>query len=383
MDDVRPTLSASASDSISPLVGLRRISVASWAGLIGQIVIWGSVLALWILGSIYANIPTFTFIAYGAYGITIPAATIFLLNLLLILGAAAGAAALQLEARGLQAVAKAPRRIDLSAEIGLATLGAVGFGMFAAGWAVWLGSFAPPGSSANPDTLAYAPVLASNLAALVNLLLFSGGVLGFVGMLGVAMAGSKVGTAYDEAALEVGGILSALPVVAIIGYALALIGLHRGAQKIGQGWVPPPPPPPPAYFYPAVPPGYLGAAPVVYPPRPGSWDAVAAVLVVCLVLVWAVILPFSLLASTQTYGPGNTPIGGPASSSASAASGPSLFAIVFLFALVATALIVPIAVVRNRRKRQRLMVRTVAPLPPPPPPPVPPPSKDDPLDHLV
>lgn len=385
-DDPRPTPPPSFAGSPGPLLGLRRLTVASWVGLLAQIVIWASVLALWILGSIYANIPKFTFIAYGAYGITVPAGTLFLLNILLILGSAAGLVSLLLSGRGLQAIARAPRRIDLNAEVGLATIGAVGYGMFAAGWTVWLGSFAPPGSSVNSDTTAFAPVLAPNLAALVSLLLFAGGVLAFLGMLGVAMAGSKVGTTYDDAAVEVGGVLSALPVLAIIGYALALVGLHRSDQKIERGWLPPPPPPPPTYLYPTNPLSFPGGAPAVYPGRPGSWDTVAAVLVICLVLVWGFLLPFSLLLtlSSQTYGPGNTPIGGPpTSSAASSAGGPSLFAAVLLVAVVSTALILPIAVVRNRRKRQRLMARAVAPTSPPPPAPVPPPSKDDPLDHLV
>ena len=359
--------------------GFRQLRVASTVGLLGQLLIWGCALALWVVGSLYSTIPVQTKITYGANGILVSAGAIFALNYLLIAGAAVALLALCLTARGLQKIARAPVPLNLGEAVSLSTIGAIGLGMFALGWAIWLGSFVAPGSSAPGNPSDYTSVMDSNLAVVVDFMLFVGGLLAFLGMLGIALASSKVGTTYEEGAIELGGALSMVPVFSIMGYAFSLVGLLRGERKLRSGWIPPPPPPVPTYpsmIYRA---GYPGGSPIVVSGQPGSWDRVATVLVVLLVLLWVFILPISLLISSEslTKGPSNTPVGGGNSSAPAASNGSSSLAVFVLVGLAATAVLLPIAIVRNRRKRQRPVNPPVAPPPPPPAP------DEDPLDHLV
>lgn len=383
--EVLERASASQTPSVQPeaLDGFRRLRTASVFGLLAQVLIWGSALALWIVGSLYSSIPVSTSIAYGANGFSVSAGEIFALNFVLIAGAGLGLIASVLSTRALRGLSKAPPRFSADGAVALTTLGSIGFGLFAVGWALWLGSFVAPGWSGNGYSPDYTPVLASSLADVVNLVLILGGLLAFGGMVGILAGASKLGPTYDETAIELGGALSVLPLFSIIGCLLMVIGLRRVQRKLEGGWSPPPTPPPPAYP-PAAYPGPI--YPVSYASGPqGSWDSLAAVLVVVLVLLWVFILPFSfvfLASNSVTHGPGNTP-GGNVSAAPAASSSSGLSAVAILLAgLVATALIVPLAVVRNRRKRQRLATQS-APPPPPPAQPPPPVRENDPLDHLV
>ena len=367
--------------------GFRQLRTGSLYGLFGQILIWGSAISLWVVGSLYSSIPVSTSIVYGATVISIPAAAIFGLNYALVAGAVVALLSLLLSARGFQHVGKAVPRIDVDSVFVLTVLGSIGLGLFALGWTAWLGSFVAPGTSGSTDPSAYTSVLAPNLSVLVGLLVVVGGLLAFFGMLGNAVGSSKIGTTYEESTVEFGGVLSVLPVFSIIGYALSLVGLRRGERKLDDGWspsLPPPPPPPmpPVVFYP---PGYPGGPPVAaYNPQ-GSWDSLAAVLVVVLVLIWVLILPFSFFFFTfggLTKGPASGP-GGNNSNSPATSAGTSVGIALPLAGLAATAIILPLVIVRNRRRRQKA-VNSPPPPPPPPPSSPPPPVRDeDPLDHLV
>ncbi len=362
--------------------GVADLEIAALGGLLGQILIWGSVIALWVFGSLYGNIPTRTSIAYGANGFSVSAGAIFGLNYLLIGGAVVTALALLLTGRDLRRIAGATPLPSLEAAASLATVGAIGFGLFALGWGVWIGSFVPPVAGAAPS---YTSVMDSNLAAVVDLMLIAGGLLAFVGMLGLAWGSSQLGGKFDESALELGGALSALPVFSTVGYVLLMIGLVRADRKVRQGWVPsPPPPPPPLLHYVAYPAVYASGGPLAPSRDRPSWDGLAVALVVVVVLLWVLIVPISLVITSEdslTHGPASSagsPNGSPAGASATTSAG-SPFA-VLLLGLAATAVLVPLALVRNRRKRQK----SSSPSPSPPPPPPPPPAADeDALDHLV
>ncbi|MCI4354240.1 MAG: DUF973 family protein [Thermoplasmata archaeon] len=363
--------------------GFRQLGVGSYLGLVGQILIWGSAIALWVVGSLFSSIPRSTSVAYGAQGISVSAGAIFAFNFALVAGTLFALGSVVLWTRGLRNVAKAALSLKVETEASLATIGGIGLGLFALGWMIWLGSFVPPGSPATGDPLDYVPVLALNLAVVVDLLLVLGGLLAFLGMLGIALGSSKVGVTYEEGLLELGGALALLPVLSILGSLLSLVGLAGGKRKLDRGWTPPPPPPPPSYqtvFYSV---GYPTGVPVAAPVRQDSWDGLAAVLIVVVILLWVFIVPIAVLSNT-TKGPGSTPIVGGNSSAPAASSGPtSPLLPVLLLAFGATAVLVPLAVVRNRRKRQRASSPAVPPTPPPPPQTPPPPSDDDPLDHLV
>lgn len=363
--------------------GVRRLRAASYVGLIGQVLLWGSVITLAILGSLLSGIPVSTKLAYGVNGVSVPALGVFALNVLLLSGAVILQISFVIAARSFPKFSAAGPAVKLGGELSLSFLGAAGPGLIALGWAVWLGSFVPPGVGPNTDPLSYQPVLGANLLAFVDFMLFAGGLLAFLGFVGIAVASSKIGTAYEEGFVELGGALSALPLFSFIGYGLLAIGLNRVEHKIGRGWTPPPPAPPPVSHPVYVYPGGWSYGP---PPPPlsspqGPWDSLATVLVVLLVVLWAVILPFSLIASNGlTKGPGGPPLGGPNGSSPPTSSGPISPLPVVVILLAATAIVLPIAISRNRRKRLRT---NPPPAPPPPPTPPPPTREEDPLDHLV
>jgi hypothetical protein len=382
---VRPATAGTSFYRSDAKVGFRQLKAAGFVGLLGQILIWGSAIALWVVGSLYSAIPVSTKIAYGSNGLSVSAGAVFALNIGLIVGTVVALFSFILYACSFQRLAKATPPGKADAVVSLTTIGTFGLGMFALGWAVWLGSFVAPGAGPNGSTSAYTPVLASNLADLVDLLLVIGGFLAFVGTLGIALESSKVSTTYDESSIELGGALSVLPVFSIVGYLLSVIGLGHGERKLEGGWTPSPPPPPPAYpsaFYPT---GYGAGPTIVVPGRPPSWDSLAVVIVVVLVLLWLLLLPFALLGEVNgpTHGPGSAP-GEGGNMSAPTESGASNSVVpILLVGLVATAVLLPLAITRNRRKRQRQATQSTAP---PPPPPTPPPSQAaeaDPLDHLV
>lgn len=386
MDGAVPPASAEAPPAphTKAQVGFRQLKVASVVGLLGQILIWGSAITLWVVGSLYSNIPISTKIAYGANGFSVSAGAVFALNYALLAGAIVALLSLVLSTRGFQELAKATPPLKVDAVVSLTTVGTVGLAMFALGWATWLGSFVPPGAGPSGAPFAYAPVLAPNLADIVNLLLVIGGLLAFFGMLGTALGDSKVGTTYEEGVVELGGALLLLPVFSIIGCVLSLVGLVHGERKLDRGWTPPPPPPTPTYPSMIYPGWYVAGPPVAVPGRQGSWDSLAVVLVVILVVLWVFILPFSLILTTNspTKGPGQTPGGGNSSTPSASGSSSSVVPLLLL-GLGATAALLPLAIVRNRRKRQPPATPPVAPPPPLPPRPPPVAVEDDPLDHLV
>jgi hypothetical protein len=365
--------------------GFRQLKAAGLVGLLGQILIWGSAIALWVVGSLYSPIRISTKIAYGANGLSISAGAVFALNYALIAGAAVALLSFVLFARSFQRLAKATPPLKAHTVVSLTTVGIVGLGMFALGWAIWLGSFVAPGVGPSANSSAYTPVLASNLADLVDLLLVTGGLLAFGGTVGIALESSKVGTTYDESFIELGGALSMLPVFSIVGYLLSLIGLGHAGRKLERGWTPPPPPPPPTYPSAIYSPGYAAGPTIVVPGRQPSWDSVAVVLIVVLVLLWVFLLPISLLLVSigPTYGPAGTPGGGGNVSASPALGSSSPVVPLLLIGLAATAVLLPLAISRNRRKRQREATQSIAPPPPPPPPPPPRAREGDPLDHLV
>lgn len=365
-------------------VGFRKLKAASIVGILGQLLIWGSAIALWVVGSLYSPIPGSTKIAYGAHGISVSAGAVFALNYGLIAGAAVALLSFVLYSRSFQRLAKATPPLKADTVVSLTTVGSVGLAMFALGWAIWLGSFVAPGAGPNGSSTAYTPVLAANLADFVDLLLVIGGLLAFLGILGIALESSKVGTTYDESFVELGGALSILPVFSIVGYLLSLIGLGHGERKLKEGWTPPPPSPPPTYPSAIYSGGYPAGPTRVVPGPQSSWDSLAVALVVVLVVLWVFLLPIFLFVASNsfTYGPGSTPVGG--SPSSPSASGASYSVVpIILVGLVVTAVLLPLAISRNRRKRQRQATQPIAPAPPPPPRPLPQAPKGDPLDHLV
>lgn len=373
----RPAQAAPPPSPSKAVEGFRGLRRASLVGLLGQVLIWGSVLALYIVGSLYSTIPVSTTIAYGANGLTVSSGEIFGLNFTLLLGAAVALLSCLLWSRSLEALAKGSPPLHVDSAVALATVGTIGFGLFAVGWAAWLGSFVAPGASNSGYSAVYSPVLASNLADVVNLLLILGGLLAFGGVLGIVVGASTVGATYDESGVELGGALSLLPVFSVIGLLLLALGLKRGERKLEGGWIPPPPPPAVAY-----PPPYAPAGPSGGPP--GAWDSLAIVLVVVLVLLWVFILPFTFYLgfAGTTKGP-IAPGGNGSAPPAVASSGGTLVAPILLAGLVVTAVLLPLAVVRNRRRRQRPAAAPPRPPPPPPPAPVEARNEDDPLDHLV
>lgn len=360
-----------------------QLKVASVLGLAGQVLIWGSAIALWVFGSLFSNIPVQTTLAYGAHALSIPSAVIFALNYALIVGAFIALLSFLLYGRGFQSVGTSRPRNERGGVFGLAVIGGAGFGVFAVGWLIWLGSFVAPGTSPSSISDAYTPVLAPNLSLFVDLLLVWGGALAFVGMVGNAVGNSRVGTTYEEGTVELGGVLLVLPLFSVIGYALSLVGFRRGERKVAGGWSPPPPPPPapPAVVYV---PAYPGTTPVMAPRPTEGGDGLVVALMVFLVLVWLIILPISVafLTGGFVYGPSGSSGGGGTVPSASSSPGGNLGVLLPLVGLAITAVLLPIIVVRNRRKRQRAV--SAAPARPPPPPPPPPPAREeDHLDHLV
>lgn len=368
--------------------GFRQLRVATIFGLLGQLLIWGSVIALWIVGSVYANIPVQTDITYGANGIHVQAWAIFALNYLLIAGAVVALVSLFLASRSYRKIGTGARPLNFDAVLSLTTVGAIGLGMFAVGWAIWLGSFVAPGPSAVGTLSEYAPVIDPNISLVVDLMLTVGGLLAFLGMVGLAWGNSKVGTTYEEGAIELGGALSTLPVFSVIGYALSLFGLVRGEHKLKGGWVPPVPtlaPPPPIYTTWSYPAGYPAGTPIAVSGRGESMDGLVALMIGLLIVLWVIILPFTIVLSTDqlSRGPSNGPIGPNGSvppSTAPSSASTSTVPVVLLVGLAATAVLLPLAILRHRRKRQRPVT---PPLPPPPPPSPPPGGEGDSLDHLV
>ncbi|HZY93225.1 MAG TPA: DUF973 family protein [Thermoplasmata archaeon] len=389
MDGPAQTVSTEPSArALDAQAGFRQLKVASVVGLLGQILIWGSAIALWVVGALYAPIPVSTSIAYGANGFLVSAGAVFALNDVLIAGAVVAVLSIVLSARSYQKLGKATPSVKFDSVVAMTTIGAIGLGMFALGWAAWLGSFVAPGTGPNGDTTTYVPILASNLGDVVNLLLIVGGLLAFLGMLGIALGSSKVGVTYEEGVVELGGALTILPVFSVIGYALSLLGLVRGERKLKRGWTPPPPPPPPTYPALTYGGGYAAGPPMAVPGQPGSWDGLAVVLVVVLVLLWVFILPISLIIGEGglTKGPGGVPGGGGTNNSPptpASSGGASSVAPLLLVGLAGTAILLPLAIARTRRKRQRAAAQPMAAPPPPPPPPPPPAREEDPLHHLV
>ncbi len=351
-------------------------------GLVGQALIWASVIALWIIGSLFSNIPAHTTLSYGARGFGISYVGIFALDYLLMVGTVVALVSLLLLHRGAQEIEGSVPRVDLGTARQLAALGAAGFGLFAVGLAIWLGSFVPPGVHPSASADAYSSVMAPGIAILDGMLLIFGGLFSLVGVLGASWILAKVGSTYEESSLETGAVFSALPVLSIIGLSLALLGSDRGRRKLARGYSPPPPPPMPTVaMYPA---GYVAGVAVPVPSRDASWDSLAAALIVLLVFTWVLLVPFSFFlafSGNAYFGPGgSSPPASPATMSSA-----SLVPLVPLFlGLIATAIIVPIAMARNKRKRQRSPAPPAPPMAPPPPaPPVLQAKKEDPLDHLV
>ncbi|HTT44637.1 MAG TPA: hypothetical protein VMH38_01295, partial [Thermoplasmata archaeon] len=124
--------------------GFRQLKVAGVVGLLGQLLIWGSAIALWVVGSLFSPIPVSTKIAYGANGLAVSAGAVFALNYGLIAGAAVALLSFVLFARGFLRLSRATPPLKADAVVSLTTVGSVGLGMFALGWAAWLGSFVAP-----------------------------------------------------------------------------------------------------------------------------------------------------------------------------------------------------------------------------------------------
>jgi hypothetical protein len=358
------------------LEGFGLIRIGAGVGVLGQLLVWGSVLILATLGTLYSNIPLSTTIVYGATTYTIAAQAILALNCVLVAGIVLALVSSAYYLAGFGKVGAATPFRDLGAVRALTSLGITGFGMFAVGWCLWLGSLVPPGPGAY--SAAYASQLSANLSGLIDVLLVAGGFFAFVGGAAMATGAAKIGEKYEEASIETGALFTAIPVLSVVGQSLCFLGIVKGERKITTGWAPPPPPPPPpplpyppiGYAY-----GYPGWVQAQSPRDQEGPDALIVLLVVLLVVFWFFV-PAALLTSNTTKGPGGTPGGGGASAGSSASS-PSGFSLALLVAILATAVIVPLAVVRTRRRRMKARPSTTSsassPLPAPTPPPPPPP----------
>ena len=353
--------------------GLRRLQNGSLTGLIGQIILWSSLIALLIIGSFLTQIPYTTSITYGANSYTISAGTVFFLYALLVLGVLITLVSFvfyQLGFRRLERAISDFEEISILSMVGIA-----GFGMFATGLVLWLGSLAPLSPSSSSDI--YTSQMDPAIGVFVWFLLILGGFLSFFGALGIAGGNYKMGRALEERANEVGGVFSALPLFVVAGQLLCFIGSLKAEDKIAAGWTPPPPPssPPPQVIY-----GPDMTHPNPYPPgttivvsgdQRGP-DTLLAILVLLLVLTW-ILLPTFLFSLSSGYveGTGNAP----GSSASTNTLGPHLLYFTLFLGLIVTVVLVALIVVR-RRKRKALGQQR-------PPPPAPPPKQEDPLDHLV
>lgn len=88
---------------------------------------------------------------------------------------------------------------------------------------------------------------ATSLAPAVVPLVYLGGLLGFIGLIGAILGLYRFGTRYSSSITKVGAILYIIPVVAILAPLLVLIGAYQIQRKLRQTpmMAAPPPPPPP------------------------------------------------------------------------------------------------------------------------------------------
>lgn len=211
--------------------GVVRLKRGSLTGLIGQALIWGVGLPIFIwlqrampnsasnLGPGINTIP----------GWNVP--NMFYVSMItLAAGFVLGVASFALFYLGFRAVKEAAPGFRVSSA--LLVLGLLGYSLMALASGLFVGALASAITSAGPGAAS-----SGNAALNMNVvwagvgLISTGGSLGFLGTVGLTLENLRAGRLYSDSTLKVGAVLSILPFVAVAGPALLLLGYSKEETK--------------------------------------------------------------------------------------------------------------------------------------------------------
>jgi hypothetical protein len=228
--------------------GTSHLKVAAILGIIVQAMVWGGFLVFYL---IYTGINSAATTLSGTTSLPswITVNTVYLAVGLLAGGLVIGIIGYIFFFLGFRAIKRgAP---DFGGPTALMIVGLIGFAMMAGGFALFIGTFVSAINSA-----ATSASVSIDITALLSAvaLLGLGVILAFVGVIGVVLGNWRAGRRFDETTIRVGGILTIIPYVSIVGYILLLVGYSKAGRKLNSGWspgapygsAPMPPMPPPA-----------------------------------------------------------------------------------------------------------------------------------------
>jgi Protein of unknown function (DUF973) len=273
-----------ATPSHSDLDGVGNLTVASLLGLLVQALIW---IGVAIFDLLYSAISNSTVIA-GTGGTTLPG-WVSVNTLYIAVGLTAGGLVLGIVSYiffylGFRAIKRgAP---DFGAPTTMVLVGLIGFLMIVLGLGIIIGTFVSAINSASSSGASLDLGALFGGIALIGL----GGLLALVGVIGLVLGNWRAGTRYQETTIKVGGILTIIPYLSIVGYVLLVVGYMKAGSKLKSGWAPPAmaisapmmtpgypaPAPMPNAAWPAAPPTAPAAAPPPICPKcgqPATWVA--------------------------------------------------------------------------------------------------------------
>jgi hypothetical protein len=226
----------SGSSSQSDVVGIGNLKVGALLGILFQLMVW---IGVFIFYSVYSAVNTATVVPGQATSLPgwITVNTLYAGVGLLMLGFVLGIVTYIFFFLGFREVKRgAP---DFGAPTTLMVIGLIGFIMILAGVGLFIGALVDAINNA-----ANAATTSTNVGVDVGALLGGlalvglGALLALIGVIGMVLGNWRAGTRYDESMLKIGGILTILPYVSIIGYILLLVGYQRAGNKLKSGWAP-------------------------------------------------------------------------------------------------------------------------------------------------
>ncbi len=126
---------------------------------------------------------------------------------------------------------------DFGSPTVLLLIGLIGFAMLAGGIGLIVGGIISAISSLASGSTGVGFGLGAILTGLA--LIGFGAILSFIGVIGMVLGNYRAGGRYQESMLRIGGILTIIPFVSIVGFLLCFIGFHNAGKKLASGWQPP------------------------------------------------------------------------------------------------------------------------------------------------
>jgi hypothetical protein len=241
--------------------GVGTLKVGSIMGVINQALFWGGLLLfILVFEALTSATTTGTSVVYPGW---ITVNTIYIMLGMILGGAAISIICYIFFFLGFRKVKQvAP---EFGSVVILMIIGLIGFIMIVGGFGLIIGTLVNAIANASSSTTVSLGALLAGVA-----LIGFGGLLSFIGAIGMCLGNWRAGKRYDESMTKIGGILVILPFVSIIGYVLCLVGYSAAGKKLAQGWQPASP-----YMAPAMM-AQGGYPPMAGQPQPGYYQGAPA-----------------------------------------------------------------------------------------------------------